>query len=80
MVAACASAGATLVIHENFRWQRPFRELRDMLESGVIGKPEFLRLSFRHAYDIYTNQPYLKTVPDLLRTVLAIREAVGDTN
>ncbi len=68
MVAACDAAGVPLLVHENFRWQRPYRALRAALASGVIGPPSFLRLSFRHAYDIYANQPYLAEVEDLALT------------
>ncbi len=68
MVATCDAAGVPLLVHENFRWQRPYRALKAALASGVIGPPSFLRLSFRHAYDIYANQPYLAEVEDLALT------------
>lgn len=62
MVAAAGAAGATLMVHENFRWQRPFVAMREMVEAGRIGTPRFARLSFRHGYDNYRNQPYLMEV------------------
>lgn len=65
MVAACTARGAILTVHENFRWQRPIRVLRARIDEGVIGPPRFLRLAFRHGYDIYANQPYLAEVRDL---------------
>lgn len=68
MVAACAEAGVPLLVHENFRWQRPWREIAARVATGEIGTPRFLRLSFRHAYDIYANQPYLAEEPDLALT------------
>lgn len=68
MVAACDAAGIPLLVHENFRWQSPYRALGAALASGAIGAPSFLRLSFRHAFDIYTNQPYLATIEDLALT------------
>ena len=68
MVAACAAAGIPLFVHENFRWQKPWREIAARVAAGAIGTPAFLRLSFRHAYDIYTNQPYLAEEPDLALT------------
>lgn len=68
MVAACDAAGIPLIVHENFRWQSPYRALGEALASGVIGAPSFLRLSFRHAFDIYANQPYLATIEDLALT------------
>jgi predicted dehydrogenase len=68
MVAACEAADIPLLVHENFRWQSPYRALGTALTSGVIGVPSFLRLSFRHAFDIYANQPYLAPIEDLALT------------
>jgi len=68
MVSACTRAGIPFLVHENFRWQSPYRALGAALASGVIGPPTFLRLSFRHAFDIYANQPYLAKIEDLALT------------
>ena len=62
MVAAAEAAGATLLVHENFRWQRPFVEMRRLVGEGRIGTPHFARFSFRHGYDNYVNQPYLAEI------------------
>lgn len=84
MVAACKAAGIPLLVHENFRWQSPYRALGAALASGVIGAPSFLRLSFRHAFDIYANQPYLATIADLALTDVGLhlfdmaRSLMGD--
>jgi predicted dehydrogenase len=72
MVAACAAAGVPLFVHENFRWQRPWREIAARVAAGEIGTPRFLRLSFRHGYDIYANQPYLAEEPDLALTDIGL--------
>lgn len=68
MVAACKAAGIPLMVHENFRWQSPYRALGAALATGVIGPPTFLWLSFRHGFDIYANQPYLAEIKDLALT------------
>jgi predicted dehydrogenase len=68
MVAACKAEGIPLLVHENFRWQSPYRALGAALSSRVIGTPSFLRLSFRHAFNIYANQPYLAEIEDLALT------------
>ncbi len=68
MVRAAEAADRPLIVHENFRWQRPFREVKARVEAGEIGTPRFLRLSFRHGYDIYANQPYLAEADDLALT------------
>ncbi len=84
MVAACAATGAMLAVHENFRWQRPVREVAALLAEGAIGTPRYLRLSFRHGYDIYANQPYLAEVQDLALTDIGLhlfdmaRHLMGD--
>lgn len=62
MVAAAAQAGATLLIHENFRWQKPFREIAARLVRGDLGRIHFARFAFRHGYDNYKNQPYLAEI------------------
>lgn len=68
MVAAAERAGRPLLVHENFRWQKAFRLMRAEIDAGAIGRPTFARLSFRHAYDVYANQPYLTEVADLALT------------
>lgn len=65
MVEACAGAAVPLMVHENFRWQSPLMAVKAVLDSGEIGEPAYARIRFRHAFDIYTNQPYLKTEPRL---------------
>jgi predicted dehydrogenase len=64
MVEAAERAGRPLIVHENFRWQRPLRLLCAEIERGTIGAPFFARISFRHGYDVYANQPYLAEVED----------------
>jgi predicted dehydrogenase len=59
MVKAAEDAGIMLMVHENFRWQTPLIAVKQALDSGVIGKPYFGRVSFRSGYDIFANQPYL---------------------
>lgn len=62
MVAAAEEAGTLLLIHENFRWQRPFRDIARRLAAGDLGEVHFARFSFRHGYDNYVNQPYLAEI------------------
>ena len=62
MVAACRAAGVPLMVHENFRWQRPFREAKRLVDDGAIGAPFFANFAFRHRFDAYRTQPYLAEV------------------
>jgi predicted dehydrogenase len=60
MVSACREARVPLLVHENFRWQRPFLEMARILADGIIGEPQSLQLTFRHDYtSVYQNQYYL---------------------
>jgi predicted dehydrogenase len=61
MVDACRKAGVSFTVHENFRFQRPMREVAGLLRDGSIGEPFFARISFRTPYDVFANQPYLAT-------------------
>lgn len=64
MVAAAERAGRPLIVHENFRWQKPFRVAAEHIAGGAIGRPRFGRFVFRHGYDVYANQPYLAEIED----------------
>ena len=54
-----SARNVTFMVHENFRWQRPMLELKKA--SAEIGDLFYGRISFRSAYDVYKNQPYLAT-------------------
>lgn len=58
IVDGAEKAGLFLAVHENFRFQRPMMEVRDLVNSGIIGEPSWARISFRTGYDIYKGQPY----------------------
>lgn len=57
--AKARKAGVPVMLHENFRFQKIFRRLREILDSGRIGEVTFGRLNWRNDIDVYTNQPYL---------------------
>ena len=65
------ASGATIVVHDNFRFQPWYRRIRALLDAGVIG--ELLQISFRlrpgdgQGADAYlARQPYFRTMPQLL--------------
>lgn len=62
MVAASEAANTFLAVHENFRFQAPLLKVRELIEAGAIGEPNWGRVSFRTGWDIYAGQPYLRTV------------------
>lgn len=59
MVRACRESDVRFMVHENFRFQRPMRALKDAARR--IGDPFFARISFRSGFDVYSRQPYLAT-------------------
>ena len=72
LVAAMERAGLPLMVHENFRFQKPLIRAREIIESGAIGAPVWARLSWRSGYDVYAGQPYLATVERFILLDLGI--------
>jgi predicted dehydrogenase len=68
MVDVCEKAGAKLYIHENYRWQAPVRRFRQIIDSGVIGKPFKARVTFLSGYPVFDNQPFLKELDHFILT------------
>ena len=61
-----------MMVHENFRFQQPIRDLKNFIANDNIGKHLFCKISFRTSFDIYTNQPYLKEVDQLVLMDLGV--------
>jgi len=68
MIEACTRAGAKLYIHENYRWQAPVRRFKQIIDSGIIGKPFKARVSFLSGYPVFDNQPFLKELDHFILT------------
>lgn len=68
MVNICSDAGAKLYIHENYRWQAPVRRFRQIVDSGIIGKPFKARVSFLSGFPVFDNQPFLKELDHFILT------------
>ena len=64
----CRQWGVRLYIHENFRWQTPIRQLRAVLNSGAIGEPFQATVSFRSAFPVFDNQPFLAELEQFILT------------
>ena len=50
--------GAWLAVHENFRFATAMRRVKQVIDSGAIGEPDWARISFRTGFDVYKGQPY----------------------
>jgi predicted dehydrogenase len=70
MCEACERAGVRLLIHENWRWQPWYRELKRLLADGTIGTPFqfsfFWRTGDGRGTDPYPAQPYFRKMPRLM--------------
>lgn len=71
MVEAAETAGITFVVHENFRFQPWYREIRRLIDAGALG--DLCNVSFRlrpgdgQGPDAYlARQPYFQTMPRFL--------------
>ena len=68
MLKICSDAGARLYIHENYRWQAPIRRFKQIMDSGVIGKPFKARVSFLSGFPVFDNQPFLVDLDHFILT------------
>lgn len=68
MVDVCQQRGVRLYIHENFRWQTPIRQLKTVLDSGVIGQPFKAAVAFCSAFPVFDNQPFLAQLEQFILT------------
>jgi D-apiose dehydrogenase len=70
MVARCEAAGVRLLIHENWRWQPWYREVRRLIDDGVLGRlfhADFrMRTGDGRGAAPYEVQPYFRDMPRLL--------------
>lgn len=71
IAALAEQAGTTLIVHENFRFQPWFRELRRLIDSGLLGRLHSIAFRLRpgdgqgpQAY--LSRQPYFQTMPRFL--------------
>lgn len=70
MVEIAEAAGIRLMIHENWRWQAWYRELRRLIDAGSIGRPISYGFRTRRRDGLgpapYASQPYFRGMPRLL--------------
>jgi predicted dehydrogenase len=61
LVTEAAAAGVWFAVHENWRWQVPLRRVKQLLTEGAIGTPFRARLDMISGFDVFANQPALRT-------------------
>lgn len=88
MVRVRRDAKVRLFIHENWRWQPWYREIKRLLDAGVFGAPFHVAFHMRtgdgRGDNPYTLQPYFRDMPRFLIYEVAVhfidtfRYLVGD--
>ena len=68
LVPACRAAGVPFLVHENWRWQTPIRQLKRILDGGLIGKPFRARIDFISGFPVFNNQPFLRELDQFILT------------
>lgn len=61
LVSEAETAGVWFAVHENWRHQAPLRRVRELLAEGAIGRPFRARLDMISGFDVFANQPALRT-------------------
>ena len=72
MVDLCREAKVPLFVHENWRWQRPLREVRNVLDLGVIGKPFRAHVDFSSSFPVFDNQPFLRELEQFILSDMGV--------
>jgi predicted dehydrogenase len=60
MVEACRRVPIPFLVHENWRWQTPLRQVKQVLQEGRIGAPFRARIEMVSGFSVFVNQPTLK--------------------
>ena len=68
MARACREAGVPLLVHENWRWQAPLREVRRVLDAGTVGTPFRARIELVSGFTPWVNQPALRELEQFVLT------------
>lgn len=70
MVRRCREARVPFFVHENWRWQHPIRELKRVLDSGLIGRVFRARIDMASGFPVFKNQPALAELNQFILTDL----------
>lgn len=68
MVRYCADRGVAFSVHENFRWQRPIRQVKELLNENRIGAPFKASIRFCSSFPVFENQPSLADLQQFIIT------------
>lgn len=68
MMKATSEAGVRFYVHENYRWQPQIRRMKEILDSGIIGKPFRCNSLWNTAFPLFETQPFLATIEQFALT------------
>jgi len=68
MVKTTKDRDVNFYVHENFRWQSPLRQFKEILQSGEIGKVFKSRVTFCSGFPVFDNQPFLAELDQFILT------------
>jgi len=72
LVSFCQDKKVSFFVHENFRWQKPIRKVKEILDQGVIGEVFKAKISLCTGFPVFENQPYLAKLEKLIIADLGI--------
>ena len=68
MMQVTRDAGVKFHVHENYRWQPQIRRIKQILDSGVIGKPFRCNSLWNTAFPLFETQPFLAALKQFALT------------
>jgi D-apiose dehydrogenase len=72
MVETCRAKGVPFWVHENFRWQSPMLRVKELLNTGAIGRPFKARVYFNSSFPVLKFQPTLALMPEMIVADLGV--------
>ncbi len=66
MVAICRKEQVPLLVHENWRWQKPIREVKRVLSEETIGTAFRAHIDMISGFPVFANQPFLKELKQFI--------------
>jgi D-apiose dehydrogenase len=68
MMQVTSEAGVKFFVHENYRWQPQIRRFKQILDSGIIGRPFRCNSLWNTAFPLFETQPFLATLKQFALT------------
>jgi D-apiose dehydrogenase len=68
MMQVTGEAGVKFFVHENYRWQPQIRRIKQILDSGIIGRPFRCNSYWNTAFPLFETQPFLATLKQFALT------------